>query len=208
MNLRYILSLLAILATCEVFSQQLLINVSLKQPKKLEVNAGEDILVDNPENISVGEDATVTGGTPVYLYSWRDVQGHNFESEIITVSSFGSYYLTVTDANNCSAIDSIKVINNVGIGRQENDKSFILYPNPASGVVYIPLEDPGTKIRSEGELVLQIISLSGKIVYSKKINICDPGTYYELNTGDLPQGIYNLVLKKKDSKRVYKIVLE
>lgn len=191
-----------------MFSQELLINVSLKQPKKLGVNAGEDILVENPENITIGDDVSVTGGTPEYLYSWWDEQGYNFESKIITVSSFGSYWLTVTDANNCSAIDSLKVINNVGISQQGDDNLFMLYPNPASGVVFIPLEDPATKISSEGELILQIISFSGKVVYSKKINLLNPGTYYELNTGDLPQGIYNIVIGNKDSGRVYKIVLE
>jgi hypothetical protein len=208
MNPRYILSLLMILATCEVFSQVQIINVSLKQPRKLEVNAGEDILVENPESISVGEDVTVTGGNPEYLYSWKDEMGNNFESKIITVSSFGSYYLTVTDVNNCSAIDSLKIINSVGISRQGDGSSLILYPNPASGIVFIPLETPGTQMRSEGELVLQIISFSGKVIYSKKIDISDPGKYYELNTGNISQGIYNIVLENKDSRKVYKIVLE
>jgi hypothetical protein len=190
------------------FSQELLINVSLKQPKKMEINAGEDIRIENPENVTIGENVSVTGGTPGYQYSWADAYGNNFDSQIVTVSSFGRYYLTVTDINNCSAVDSVEVINSVDINYLTENNSFILFPNPASGSVFIPLRDFSNESTLQDELRLQIISVLGKTVYRDKIKISEPGSYYEIQTANLPEGIYHIVLGNNRTKNVYKIVLE
>jgi len=153
---------------CPVFSQQILISVSVKQPKKLVINAGPDILVENSENITIGEDITVTGGTPGYLYSWSDAYGNNFDSQVPMVSAFGTYYLNVYDANNCSAVDSLKVINSVNVDRLKEDNLLTLFPNPASGTVFVPLQD------FNRELHLDILSTSGIVLYRQHIEMSEP----------------------------------
>lgn len=49
---------------------------------------------------------TATGGTPGYLYNWSS--GGTGITE--TGLSAGIYYVTITDANNCTAIDSVMVL--------------------------------------------------------------------------------------------------
>ncbi len=52
--------------------------------------------------------ANAAGGAPPYTYQWSDSLGTN-----PTVSSLpaGTYYVTVTDANGCTVIDSVTLIN-------------------------------------------------------------------------------------------------
>ena len=49
---------------------------------------------------------TASGGVYPYAYSWSVLQNDS----LITGLPVGTYYVTVTDANNCSAVDSVSVI--------------------------------------------------------------------------------------------------
>jgi len=51
---------------------------------------------------------TATGGTGPYTYDWADVSGTN-NSKDRTGLSAGSYTVTVTDANGCTATSSVKI---------------------------------------------------------------------------------------------------
>ncbi len=52
-------------------------------------------------------DATVTGGTSPFTYSWSSGQ----PTEDIFALTFGSYVLTVTDSNGCTAVNNADVLN-------------------------------------------------------------------------------------------------
>lgn len=49
---------------------------------------------------------TVSGGTPSYMFSWAGPSGFISTSQNLTGLGYGSYAVTVTDANNCIYIDS------------------------------------------------------------------------------------------------------
>lgn len=51
--------------------------------------------------------ATVSGGTPLYSYSWSSVPAQN--SVFLTNVSAGSYTLLVTDANNCAVASTVTI---------------------------------------------------------------------------------------------------
>jgi gliding motility-associated-like protein len=59
---------------------------------------------------------TISGGTPNYTYSWVSLPGNtNVGSGTdLTGLSVGQYELTVTDANNCSAVSSVYNVVNLG----------------------------------------------------------------------------------------------
>ncbi len=50
--------------------------------------------------------ANVSGGTPTYTYQWTGPSGFTGNTETITITNNGNYYLTVTDVNGCSAVTS------------------------------------------------------------------------------------------------------
>ncbi|MFK8007335.1 MAG: LamG-like jellyroll fold domain-containing protein [Saprospiraceae bacterium] len=74
-------------------------------PTPVIVNAG------NNQNICSGYDAEIgaigAGGTPTYTYEWST--GETTDS--ITVNSIvdSTFYVTITDANNCTSMDSVSV---------------------------------------------------------------------------------------------------
>ena len=77
------------------------------------VSAGPDQLLACSVT-SVTLDATVSGGTPPYTYSWIDVAGSVVgTSEDVTVDKPGVYTLTVTGANGCSASDGVTVTQDI-----------------------------------------------------------------------------------------------
>lgn len=50
--------------------------------------------------------ASVTGGTGPLTYNWAGPSGFTSSSETIQINTYGNYYITVTDANMCSATSS------------------------------------------------------------------------------------------------------
>ncbi len=54
--------------------------------------------------------ATVTGGTPTFTYAWAGPSGDNPSAKDQSSLVAGEYVLTVTDAENCQAKDSINVM--------------------------------------------------------------------------------------------------
>ena len=73
---------------------------------------------------------SVTGGTPSYHYLWSTGATTSF----ITNATNGTYTVTVSDINNCTALASV-VISDVQSINDEGD--FIIYPNPASSQLII-----------------------------------------------------------------------
>lgn len=202
MKLNYLSGLLILLMAGPTYSQDLVINVSLKQPKMLVIDAGEDISVEDPENAIIGEDIIVSGGTSEYSYSWADDSGNTYNSKTVSVSSFGSYYLTVTDANNCSAKDTLQVLNNVFTDPEIAGTSAILFPNPSTGTIIIPLEG------YTEELLIRILSVSGSLVFKQDINVFQAGLYHEFELGNLAKGLYHIILENDGSRKIYKLILE
>lgn len=59
-----------------------------------------------PEDANGAIDATVSGGTAPYTFAWSN----GFSSEDISSLTAGAYMVTITDANNCSAMDTVEVM--------------------------------------------------------------------------------------------------
>jgi len=71
------------------------------------VNAGPDVSLScEAASVTLGA-WTVSGGSPPYSYSWSP---GGQSSKTITVSTPGTYTVTVTGANGCSSSDSITVV--------------------------------------------------------------------------------------------------
>lgn len=85
-------------------------NVSITQPAALStgisgIDANCNGTCDGSANLSV------TGGTPVYSYSWSN----GTTTQDISGVCAGFYKVTVTDSKNCQAIDSIGINQSVGL---------------------------------------------------------------------------------------------
>ncbi|MBL4754556.1 MAG: T9SS type A sorting domain-containing protein, partial [Flavobacteriales bacterium] len=124
----------------------------------------------------------VTGGSGPYTYLWND-PGAQTDS-VATGLSVGTYSVTVTDANGCTASGSAQVEIFDRIGELDLGLSFEVYPNPTNGVVTLAIE-----FSRHMDFNVQVRNLVGEILlvssYSGNSSLRE-----DLNLGELPNGVY------------------
>ena len=188
--------------TSSVYAQEHVINVPISQPRQLEVNAGGDVYKEELVNIILGEELEIKGGTADFTYSWRDDDNNTQNTKTITVTSFGNYYLTVTDAVNCSAKDSVRVLNSTSVKPSHHDDFFLLYPNPGTGQVSIMLYGYKHPVR------IDVFSVNGELLMRKKIYPFSDKHLVEMDLSTLVKGIYFVKLVSKRKTVVSSVVLK
>ena len=122
-----------------------------------------------------------TGGTPAYSYLW------NNQSDLQTIINLaiGPYYVTVSDANQCTTTaESSVIINSVANAEIFN---LTLGPNPSSNQINLYFSKP-----IQWNCELTIYSLNGSKLLSE--DILANTARHILDVSSLSKGIYNLVL--------------
>jgi len=179
--------------------------VSTSASYSFTVNASRDLVanfeaqtVDIKVNVDPADTGEVTGeGT----YSYGD-------EVTLTVMPYGDYdYVAWSDENDIilcqeltyvfTATESLVLtvhIGTVGVGEQSGNT--VLYPNPVSDKLIIESQDVIDFV--------EIYNLMGALVYSQN----DYGDKLEINTADLPSGIYFVRLTTGDGTQVRRFVKE
>ncbi len=131
--------------------------------------------------------AQATGGTPPYTYAWNDL---NSQSDSIAVYlNTGTYEVTVTDALNCSALNSVFVDALALKTQSEGFKNTPIsaFPNPTNGIVQF----------SEVMDRVTIYDAVGKCIQVQ--NVCN-----SISLEALESGMYILdIWQKQNSRRVF-----
>jgi hypothetical protein len=127
---------------------------------------------------------TVSGGTANYTYNWSN--GANTE-DLNNVAA-GEYTVTITDANNCSFIQTETVDQPSSIYISGSLGDLALYPNPGENILYIE-----SNMLTGIAVNVQMFSIDGKMVKSEEIN--RSFGLIELNTSELPSGVYFITLQ-------------
>ncbi|MBL4716106.1 MAG: lamin tail domain-containing protein [Bacteroidia bacterium] len=137
----------------------------------------------------------VTGGTGSYTYSWSDgaITANN------TGLKAGTYTATVTDENDCVAIEEVTVNVGTGIFESMNNVKFKVYPNPSKGSFNLEV-----KLESKTEIV--VYDYIGQSVYFD--NIDETGMINkEIAFENLPKGVYWLKLTNEQGVGLKKIII-
>jgi hypothetical protein len=134
-----------------------------------------------PTNFCTGNSVVLTCA-PAGNYHWSS----GAVTQSITVTQSGTYQVTVSNANNCSATAQQQVAVNVcsGISTEEGN-GITLYPNPTSGIVYLQVPQ-GLSLP-----VVSIFDTSGKLVLELTARA---GGKIDLDISALPAGIFVLTL--------------
>lgn len=138
---------------------------------------------------------TVTGGVTPLTFLWNT--GSNNDS--LWADSNGIYTLTVKDANNCLAKDTILVSQLVGIEKILTQNGFLLYPNPNKGKAFMRFSEVG-----EGSL--RIMDLNGREIWRNKIKRQE--SQVDLDLEAIPAGVYTLFFETKGRAFQVKMVKE
>ncbi|HET8962323.1 MAG TPA: T9SS type A sorting domain-containing protein, partial [Chitinophagales bacterium] len=115
-------------------------------------------------------------GIPPYTFLWNTGD----TSQTINDLFAGEYSVTVTDAEGCTTIKTIIIENSVGIFSTPQS-SIIIYPNPASDILYISTEN------ISGNIAIQLFNMTGERIIEKTFAT---SPLIQLNISELPTGIY------------------
>jgi hypothetical protein len=118
--------------------------------------------------IDLGTDTAITSGDVLVLdagngfvnYAWN-----TFEiTQDISVTTAGTYSVIVTDANGCSATDTIDVSVIAGLASVHNQVSLSIYPNPFVEKCIVTLPP------SASAQQINVYDANGRLLYAKEVN--------------------------------------
>ena len=143
--------------------------------------------------------AIATDGTPPYVYQWDDPDLQT--TSTATGLCVGTYFVTVTDANNCSSIGSIFVDSlAMGIEIYSSILEVQVFPNPNRGMFDII-------VTGIDEFDVEIRNLMGQVIY-RKTNAEKDGLQQRINLENSASGIYFLTIRSGKGVRSVKLVIE
>ena len=152
-----------------------------------------DTWVDSTGLCTGGGIASISGGTPDYVYQWND-QDVTMNDTILGLCE-GTYTITVTDLYGCQVKDSITILSSVGLDNLES--RLLIYPNPATNQLVfrasenmIGMEYTLHNIEGKDVLSGSITELESKI----DISALSVGAYYFSLNGSEKVGVK--ILKK------------
>jgi hypothetical protein len=182
-------------------SQETIIKVPFSQPKKLVVDAGENQVLTAGQTLTLGTDIKVSGGSPEYLYNWKDSKDNEYSMPVITVSETGSYSLTVTDENHCTAIDSVYISLLTSVSGDQTTVGYSLFPNPSTGLVYFSLKNPGN------EFEIEVVSRDGRILFRQIFEASGREVTGMLDLTGFDKGVYLVRLITVDGSSTKSIII-
>lgn len=140
--------------------------------------------------------AMVSGGTPSYTYLWSP-SGQT--TQTATNLAAGSYTVTVTDAQGCTAMDTIVVTSPTGIVSNAPGIYLHVYPNPIDNFANIEVG------HVEGDvIVITMFDVTGKTIESKQYN-APKGTTIQMSFENYPSGAYLMEVRSGEAKTTIKV---
>ena len=149
------------------------------------------------------DDANVAlTGTPIGgTWSGPGVSGNSFDPSV----GVGTQVLTYsyTDSAGCSASDNVAIDVNACVGVAENNlqSGAVIYPNPNDGNFNLVFN------RNYGDVQIQIVDLSGRVVRNVSASNMNSGSRVEFNMNDQPAGVYFVQIATTSELAVIKFTL-
>lgn len=155
-------------------------------PDAIEISI-ESVIADVNGEGTGSIDVTVVGGEPDYTFQWTGLDGQ-FQSDQEDLSGLasGTYSLTVTDGNGCTATLDAVMIEAVGVV-EHAAMTWSVYPNPTPGQFQIEL--PG----DHSFVDLTVYDGAGRVVWSESSATWSGSQACDLS--DLPAGWYVVMAK-------------
>lgn len=146
--------------------------------------------VDNGEII-----INALGGTPPFEYS---LDGTNYQTGNTFTGlapAIYTYYTREQNNTSCEVIKTIEIINEACVSVDEDEvNTTSIYPNPIKDKLHIEV--------SGSEFSIEIYSIIGELVYVSQNN----STSKTINVTDFDKGMYQVLIKQKNTLTSYKIV--
>jgi hypothetical protein len=121
----------------------------------------------------------------------------------IGVNASGTYFVKITDTNNCSGTAQTEVkVNPILANEISKESSVNIYPNPVREELKISFEAEPNK-----QVTITFLDQNGRIIEQKNINSTGGFQQEKLNTSHLTNGQYFLKINTSSQEVVKKVVI-
>ena len=168
--------------------------------------ASRDFRVNQPDELQIAitesspfvlELSSTTGGVPSYTYAWYESNTNVGSGTTYVVSNNGTYYLEVTDGNNCVSTSNSITFNVAGV--EDGGFSFKVYPNPFKDEATI---DFGYTVN---EAKISIVDIYGKLIEQHEITNKNS---FVITNKDKASGIYFLKMEIDNKNTFVKLIIK
>jgi len=188
-----------------LFSQaQTVIKIPFQQNAVFEViPASFDASLEPNGSLEIGLEATISGGSGNYTFSWVYNDEIVSNNPTLTISKAGSYLFVVNDGGGCQS----SILYNISGDTRANAydfKSLVnIYPNPSNGLINVELPN-NFKFTSAN-----IYSIDGKLLKSFGFeDVKSDNSLLSFNLSDLSSGYYLISFITRNEKLTKVITLK
>ena len=141
-----------------------------------------------------------SGGTPPYTYLWNELSTTNSlgAQQTYTVSSNGSYYVIVTDANGCVDTSDVNSFGTTAL-ISTDVIALNIYPNPFKDETTV---DFGRVIK---QATITVVDVYGKLI--ETYNVTNQQTQI-IKRNNKASGVYFLEIEIEEELKIVKIIIE
>ncbi|NNF02189.1 MAG: T9SS type A sorting domain-containing protein, partial [Bacteroidia bacterium] len=147
-----------------------------------------------------------SGGLLPYGYSWNTAPTQT--TQTATGLTSGTYTVVVSDADGCTVTDSVTILDNPSPKFTNNEIvediwDVKVYPNPTDDLATLKIETSTSE-----RLIVKLLDTKGSIAFEKQINTIEGINEINYSLGNMPRGIYQLMIYSDKHSDVIRIVLE
>jgi hypothetical protein len=161
-------------------------------------------LTINTVNVSVTpNEPTLTANLAGAQYQWVDCN-NNFQpisgatQASFTPASSGNFAVVIT-SNGCTDTSMCYFVTNSGLDQLENERPFILFPNPSNGHFQI------NSNKVFNHTFIRVINALGTLVFNQEYG---PGSLFDFNINQ-PAGVYYIeIVGDSSQKTVRRIIIQ
>ncbi len=158
---------------------------------------------ETPLTINDGKDITICFGDELVLqakgssnYLWNT--GGMNSAITIKPQQTTTYSVSAQKNGVLETVEIIVIVEDCSINKKEEIN---LYPNPTQGLVNIHLPTQKEKLK------LSVISLSGKIIFSKEVKADSNGIFTQIDLSNMRKGVYLLRMSNENYNETKKIIV-
>lgn len=157
------------------------------------VDLGLDITTPN-------QDYTIDAPLGFDAYAWST----GATTPSITVNQSGSYSVTVTDNNGCTASDTVVFVTTFSIENADGSKGEIkVFPNPTKDIVTLHFQSVNAN-----DILVDVLDVSGAVLSAQELNLNAGAGNMTISLAHLAEGVYFVRIQFNNTQHVQRIVLK
>lgn len=167
-----------------------------------EAFGGIEITVYEPVLPEITLNGNLLTSTEATYYQWFQdgTVLPNSNNQQLNVMTPGDYYVGTVDTNGCFGNSNIITIETVANNNLEEVNEFSIFPNPVNELLFAKIE-----LKKAMEFQVEIITTNGQILQEKN-RLFGENDFIEMNTSDLPSGVYFIKLKNENGSIIRRFI--